>query len=103
MGQLATGGTRRSRRQAPAFHGWHEPCDRRRSSTDLGEARGEIPRAYSATGNRIQSNRIGGTRRKLRRTHREATVTAPYSYAASETLRRRFPQQSPGRAVKISV
>ena len=35
MGQLATGGTRWSRRKAPAFHGWHEPCDRRRSSTDL--------------------------------------------------------------------
>ncbi len=49
MGQLATGGTRWSRRKAPAFHGWHEPCDRRRSSTDLREARGEIPRAYSAT------------------------------------------------------
>src|SRR5512146_1419638 len=32
MGQLATGGTCWSRRKAPAFHGWHEPCDRRRSS-----------------------------------------------------------------------
>ena len=34
MGQLATGGTRWSRRKTPAFHEWHEPCDRRRSSTD---------------------------------------------------------------------
>src|SRR6201993_3008451 len=36
--------------------------------------------------------------------HRKTNATAPYSYSGSAILRRRFPQQSPGRAaVKISV
>ena len=35
-------------RKAAAFARWHEPDDARVSSPDLGEARGEIPRAYSA-------------------------------------------------------
>ena len=35
MGQLATGGTRRSRRKAAVFTGWHEPCESRGSSTVL--------------------------------------------------------------------
>src|SRR6478736_2269470 len=35
--------------KAAAFARWHEPDDARVSSPVLGEARGEIPRAYSAT------------------------------------------------------
>src|SRR6266550_4511750 len=34
--------------KAAAFARWHEPDDARVSSPDLREARGEIPRAYSA-------------------------------------------------------
>jgi hypothetical protein len=48
-GQLATGGVRSFGVRAAALDGWHEPCDGRLSSTDLLGARGEIPRAYSAT------------------------------------------------------
>src|SRR3982074_2672449 len=46
-----TGGAGRSpkvQRKAAAFARWHEPDDARVSSPDLGEARGETPRAYSA-------------------------------------------------------
>ena len=39
-------------RKAAAFDRWHEPDDARVSSPDLREARGEIPRAYSATEHR---------------------------------------------------
>ena len=46
-GQLATGGAR-TQRKAAAFNRWHEPDESRGSSPDLWEARGEIPRAYSA-------------------------------------------------------
>jgi hypothetical protein len=48
-GQLETGGTERFGRKVATFTGWHEPRDRRLSSTVLREARGEIPRAYSAS------------------------------------------------------
>ena len=35
--------------KAAAFFGWHEPYESRDSRTDLRAARGEIPRADSAT------------------------------------------------------
>jgi hypothetical protein len=35
LGQLATGGTDWFWRRAAALNGWYEPCDRRRSCTDL--------------------------------------------------------------------
>jgi hypothetical protein len=50
VGSEPTGNRRssNSRRKAAAFVRWHEPDDARVSSPDLSEARGEIPRAYSA-------------------------------------------------------
>src|SRR6266705_4702508 len=50
VGSEPTGNRRssNSRRKAAAFARWHEPDDARVSSPDLLEARGEIPRAYSA-------------------------------------------------------
>jgi hypothetical protein len=49
-------------------------------------------------------NRTEVTRRKQCSRTPPTSATAPYSYSGSEILRRRFPQQSPGRAaVKISV
>src|SRR5271166_2529873 len=50
LGQRETGGTQLSHRKASAFVEWHEP-DEARVSPVLLEARGEIPRAYSAKGN----------------------------------------------------
>src|SRR5215471_8464195 len=44
---------------------------------DLWEARGEIPRAYPATGNRAKPNRTEATTRKFRQCHRETKATAP--------------------------
>jgi hypothetical protein len=46
----------RSSRRQPSL-GWHEPDESRGSRPDLWEARGEIPRAYPATGNRAMPNR----------------------------------------------
>ena len=43
-------------RRQPSL-GWHEPDEARVSRPDLWEARGEIPRAYPATGNRAMPNR----------------------------------------------
>jgi len=51
FGQLETGGTEWLERKVATFNGWHEPCDWRQSSTDLWEARGAIPRVYSASYN----------------------------------------------------
>ena len=48
LGQRETGGTQLFRRKATAFVEWHEPDEARVSCPDLWEARGEIPRAYSA-------------------------------------------------------
>ncbi len=50
-------------RRQPSL-GWHEPDESRGSRPDLWEARGEIPRAYPATGNRTRPNRTEVTRRK---------------------------------------
>ena len=50
-------------RRQPSL-GWHEPDESRGSRPDLWEARGEIPRAYPATGNRTKPNRTEVTRRK---------------------------------------
>src|ERR1019366_2438859 len=44
-------------RKAAAFNRWHEPDDARVSSPDLCEARGEIPRAYSAIASIPHCNR----------------------------------------------
>src|SRR5215470_14120965 len=51
-------------RRQPSL-GWHEPDEARVSRPDLWEARGEIPRAYPATGNRAMPNRTEATMRKL--------------------------------------
>ena len=64
LGQRETGGTRLSRRKAPAFAEWHEPDEARVSRPNLSEARGEIPRTYSAHG---LTTRRGATRRSPRR------------------------------------
>src|ERR1700751_3816066 len=66
--QRITGGTPcLDGRRQPSL-GWHEPDESRGSRPDLWEARGEIPRAYPATGNSTRSNRIEGTTRKPRQT-----------------------------------
>src|SRR6266850_2735016 len=51
VGSEPTGNRRssNSRREAAAFVRWHEPDDARVSSPDLSAARGETPRADSAT------------------------------------------------------
>src|SRR5215472_15941706 len=73
-------------RRQPSF-GWHEPDESRGSRPDLWEARGAIPRAYPATGNRIKPNRTEGTRAKARsHTHRETIVTAPVLDSTLRTL-----------------
>jgi hypothetical protein len=59
---LGSGGRRR-----PSL-GWHEPDESRGSRPDLWEARGAIPRAYPATGNRTKPNRTEVARRKPRQT-----------------------------------
>ena len=64
-------------RKPAGFLGWHEPYESRDSRPDLWEARGEIPRAYPATGNRAKPNRTEATTRKLRQCHRETKTTAP--------------------------
>jgi hypothetical protein len=48
FGQLTTGGTGGFRRKAADFDGWLDRDESGGSSPDLSEARGEIPRAYSA-------------------------------------------------------
>jgi hypothetical protein len=68
---LGSGGRRR-----PSL-GWHEPDESRGSRPDLWEARGAIPRAYPATGNRTKSNRTAAARESLANCHREAKVPAP--------------------------
>jgi len=52
-------------RRQPSL-GWHEPDESRGSRPDLWEARGAIPRAYPATGNRTKPNRTEATTRKPR-------------------------------------
>jgi hypothetical protein len=87
----ATGGTPGSGGRRRPSSGWHEPDESRGSCPDLWEARGAIPRAYPATGNRVKSNRIAaGAAKAQPNSHREAKTTAPYSYSGGEILRRRF-------------
>jgi hypothetical protein len=59
-----TGGTPCSGGRRQPSLGGHEPDESRGSCPDLWEARGAIPRAYPATGNRVTSNRTEGTTRK---------------------------------------
>jgi len=60
-----TGGTPCSAGRRQPSLGGHEPDESRGSCPDLWEARGAIPRAYPATGNRVTSNRTEATTRKL--------------------------------------
>jgi len=60
-----TGGTPCSGGRRQPSLGGHEPDESRGSCPDLWEARGAIPRAYPATGNRVTSNRTEATTRKL--------------------------------------
>src|SRR5215469_5666718 len=67
-------------RRQPSL-GWHEPDESRGLRPDLWEARGEIPRAYPARGNRTKSNRTEAAWRKPRQ-----SPPGGYRHCASSRL-----------------
>src|SRR5262245_23691460 len=64
IGSTGNGGNPMFKWKAVAFGRWHEPDDARVSSPDLRGARGEIPRAYSATTGRVLSCEMGRIARR---------------------------------------
>src|SRR5215469_11328043 len=71
-------------RRQPSL-GWHEPDESRGLRPDLWEARGEIPRAYPARGDRTKSNRTEAAWRKPRQ-----SPPGGYRDCASSRLHSRF-------------